>query len=27
MLRHFYYDVTSELLLNPAEIYDVSDKS
>jgi hypothetical protein len=27
MLRHFYYDLTSELLLNPDEIYDVSDKS
>jgi hypothetical protein len=27
MLRHFYFDLTSELLLNPDEIYDVSDKS
>jgi hypothetical protein len=27
MVRHFYYDLTGELLLNPDEIYDVSDKS
>jgi hypothetical protein len=27
MLRYFYYDLTSELLLNPDEIYDVSDKA
>lgn len=27
MLRHFYYHLTGELLLNPDEIFDVSDKS
>jgi hypothetical protein len=27
MLRHFYYDLTGELLLNPDEIFDISDKS
>lgn len=27
MLRHFHYDLTGELLLNPDEIFDVSDKS
>ncbi|MCC6222251.1 MAG: hypothetical protein IT201_02025 [Thermoleophilia bacterium] len=27
MLRRFYFDLTDELLLNPDDIYDVSDKS
>jgi hypothetical protein len=27
MLRRFYYDLTGELLLNPDEIFDISDKS
>ena len=27
MLRHFYFDVTGELLLAPDEIFDISDKS
>jgi len=27
MLRRFYYDLTGELLLNPDEIFDLSDKS
>ncbi|MGD0165877.1 MAG: TOPRIM nucleotidyl transferase/hydrolase domain-containing protein [Gaiellaceae bacterium] len=27
MLRNFYYDLTGELLLNPDEIFDISDKS